>query len=257
MVYPCIPIWMKERQKDPFDYPLRSKKEVLLENELVPPCFNISVLGRIQGSSLYCHGSTLNEVDTREKRLKFIADFDDMNLTPLQKKRMIFLLGRRYRNDNKLRITVKQYNDAHYNYARGVDIIKQLYYEAKRAPLFIWEKMYNRERRYFKRKFIGKTQEELEQGFAEAQKWGEEEVAKFEELWKDQSNFTEEKIKERYEKKLQSNVQTMQESKSESSSQHLEGIATKEEYYKGLVKDRVLSPKAYKTFFENELKTEK
>jgi hypothetical protein len=248
---------MKAKEKDPFDYPLRSKKEILFENEINPPQFDVEITKKAYGDTLFNHGSSLNEVDTRQTRVKLMVDMDKMNLTSLQRKRMIFLLGRRYRGDNKLRVSVRQYNNHHHNYARGIDIIKQLYYEAKRAPMFIWEKMYNRERRSFKKKYLGKTKEEQEQNAERYEKMLKVDEAKFEELWKDQDNFTEANMMERYMKKLKSKEDEVVQGEKKEESVEVKGIPTKEEYYKGLVNERVLSPKAYKTFFENNLNQEK
>jgi hypothetical protein len=258
MTYDCIPIWQKQREKDPFDYPLRTKKEVMFEHEIAPPVFNVTLKKRLYPLRFQQHGNALNNSDTRPARLSFIVDLDEMGLGPVQKQRMIFLLGRRYKNDNKLRLTVRQFNDLNYNYARGVDIIKQLYYEAKRAPDFLWHKMYNKERRYYKRKLVGKTPEEQEKKAKEVQEIIDKETAKFEELWKDQSNFTKEKRKERYEKIIESLEKKKGETnKEEEMKKYESSIPSKEEYYKGLVRDRVLTPKAYKTFFENELENQK
>jgi hypothetical protein len=254
MSYDCIPIWLKKREVDEFNYPLRSKKEILLENEINPPRFNVEIKKRMYVESQLMHGASASKADTRNTRVTFAVDMDSMTLTPLQKKRMIFLLGRRYRNDNKLRITVRQYNNLNYNYARGVDTIKQLYFEAKRAPLFLWDRMYSKERRYFKKLLFGKTQEEQEKAIERVKQQYTEAEGKFEELWKDQSNFTEAKMLERYNKKLEenNNNRTEKDGKTSTSSE-LDGLIPKDEYYKKLVNERVLSPKAYKTFFENQL----
>ena len=43
MGYPCIPEWDKTKPKDPFDYELRSKAEVMKQHEYFPPNFQIKV----------------------------------------------------------------------------------------------------------------------------------------------------------------------------------------------------------------------
>ena len=60
-----------------------------------------------------------------------------MGLSPTQKQRLIFLLGSRYRKGNpNVKITVKQFDNFEQNYYKALDIIKQLFWEAKRAPGF-------------------------------------------------------------------------------------------------------------------------
>jgi len=42
-MYPCIPDYAKVTPKDPFDYPLRSKEEVIHEFKYMPAEFEIDV----------------------------------------------------------------------------------------------------------------------------------------------------------------------------------------------------------------------
>ncbi len=93
---------------------------------------------------------------------------DKMDLTPLQKRRLIFILGDRYlvrlkiryRGHPRIQIKVNQFDKYEHNYIKALEIIRQLYWEAKRAPPFIAERMPLRERRRILSKVLGRTREE-------------------------------------------------------------------------------------------------
>jgi len=48
---------------------------------------------------------------------------------------LIFLLGPRYKNDNIMKIVIDQYEDPIQNVNKGLEIVKELYFEALRAPM--------------------------------------------------------------------------------------------------------------------------
>lgn len=85
-----------------------------------------------------------------------ILRIDKMNLSPLQRKRLIFLLGCRYKGSPKVKIVVRQYKTFEENYYRGLDIIKQLYWEALRAPIFKLTDLRPRKRRLLINKYLGR-----------------------------------------------------------------------------------------------------
>ena len=87
----------------------------------------------------------------------------DMNLFPMQRERLIFLLGPRYKPEkpHRLKIVVKQYPDFEDNCNKAFEILKELYWEALRAPedKTNWKKNpYLKEKTI--KKLFGKTAEE-------------------------------------------------------------------------------------------------
>jgi len=59
-----------------------------------------------------------------------------MKLAPLQRERFIFLLGPRF-NPKKpfdVRLVMRQYNDYQQNFDRACEVLREMYWEALRAP---------------------------------------------------------------------------------------------------------------------------
>lgn len=84
-----------------------------------------------------------------------------MGLAPLQRQRFIYLLGNRYTGSDKIKLVCRQYNTFHENYIRVMEILRELYWEAKRAPDTNTTMLKNPYRREFlKKKLLGKTKEE-------------------------------------------------------------------------------------------------
>ena len=84
-----------------------------------------------------------------------------MGLAPLQRQRFIFLLGNRYTGSGKIKIVCRQYNTFHENFIRAHEILRELYWESKRAPSINTTALKNPYRReFFKKKFFGRTFEE-------------------------------------------------------------------------------------------------
>ena len=84
-----------------------------------------------------------------------------MNLAPLQRQRFIFLLGPRYKGSDKIKLVCKQYNTHHENYVRVMEILREIYWEAKRAPSTNTTALTNPYRREFLlKKFFGRTREQ-------------------------------------------------------------------------------------------------
>ena len=85
----------------------------------------------------------------------------EMGLAPLQRQRFIYLLGNRYTGSDKIKLVCRQYNTFHENYIRVMEILRELYWEAKRAPDTNTTMLKNPYRREFlKKKLLGKTKEE-------------------------------------------------------------------------------------------------
>lgn len=85
----------------------------------------------------------------------------EMGLAPLQRQRLIFLLGNRWTGSDKIKIVCKQYNTWHENHVRALEILRELYWEAKRAPDMNTTCIRNPYRReQLRRKLLGRTREE-------------------------------------------------------------------------------------------------
>lgn len=84
-----------------------------------------------------------------------------MGLAPLQRQRFIYLLGPRYTGSDKIKLVCRQYNTYHENYVRVMEILREIYWESKRAPSInttMIENPYRRET--IRKKFLGRTKEE-------------------------------------------------------------------------------------------------
>ena len=84
-----------------------------------------------------------------------------MGLAPLQRQRFVFLLGNRYTGSDKIKLVCKQYNTFHENKVRVLEILREIYWESKRAPEINTTSIKNPYRREFlRKKFMGRTREE-------------------------------------------------------------------------------------------------
>lgn len=104
-----------------------------------------------------------NNIDYRNAISRIEVDIRDMHLSPLQRERLIFLLGPRYdpRKVHKLKLVARDYQTFQENYLENMDKLRQLYWEALRAPsdnTTIKRNPYRRE--YLTKKLFGKTKEE-------------------------------------------------------------------------------------------------
>ena len=102
-------------------------------------------------------------MDDRDRISKIKLDMRDMQLQPLQKRRLIFLLGPRWNptRPHDIKIVTKQYPTFTENYFKGMETIKELYWEALRAPndpVNFRQNPYLRD--VFKRKKLGRTRQE-------------------------------------------------------------------------------------------------
>ena len=104
-----------------------------------------------------------NNTDDRNRTSRIHFDLRDLKLQPLQRERFIFLLGPRYdpENPHKIKIVTKQYPTHLENYFKGLETIKEMYWEALRAPddqVNFQRDPYLREQ--FKKRKLGKTREQ-------------------------------------------------------------------------------------------------
>jgi hypothetical protein len=149
---------MKPAEQDLFDYKLRPKDEILEEFKYQPAKFDITA-----NYKKYTAGDTRPEdnLDNRDRVAKIWVHLRDMGLAPLQRQRLIFLLGNRWTGSDKIKIVCKQYNTWHENHIRAMEILREIYWEAKRAPGINTTCIKNPYRREFlRKKFLGRTREE-------------------------------------------------------------------------------------------------
>jgi len=255
MKYPCIPVWMKNREKDPFDYPLRSKKELAFEQFMSPPMFCAKLI--INDYQVISQNKTYSahKADNRNNIAKIELNLDEMALSPLQEKRLIFLLGPRYKQSGRrFKIVCRQYTKWEHNIARVMDIFRQLYWEAKRAPIYYLPIMKYKERRRFRDRILGKNltpqervlkikqlEESLQQGRTE-----------FDQLW-DSGTYGKEHLMKRMEPLLKKHFNKLDNKadtdESKLSADKMEEMLRRENIEKELVKKKVLTQKAYETFY--------
>lgn len=84
-----------------------------------------------------------------------------MSFSPQQRERFIYLLGPRYLGGHKVKIVMKQYNTYQENYIRAMETLREIFWEAKRAPATnatLVRNPYRREKLI--KKFYGKTADE-------------------------------------------------------------------------------------------------
>ncbi len=181
---------------------------------------------------------------------------DDMNLSLLQKKRLIFLLGPRYKNSNIFKIVFRNFNTYEKNLLKAFDLLKMLYIEAKRAPIFHPIRATLQERKKYYRKHFGKTKEEREIKIKECKEKYQKELEAFEKLWENrQENFTAEKVAERVHKRIATDKlvkeDLIREQEKQRKGAKLEDLAiTKEEIEQKIIETKKLTPAAFKMFFK-------
>jgi len=127
-LYRVIPDWQKPIYRDPFDYPLRSIEEVRKEIAENPP--NQRAVMKLSEYRDVPEGT----LDLRNMVVKMEIDMRDWKLTEKQTQRLAFILGPRYKNSPKFKIVSRQYPTREQNIQKCLDILHELYMEAKRAP---------------------------------------------------------------------------------------------------------------------------
>lgn len=167
---------MKEKLADPFDYPLRSPKEIREEQRIDPPTFPITVIGKV-----YAMGDKRYEdnKDTRSSVAKFTINLHELKLTPLQKQRFIFLLGPRYNpKSDVVKFVCRQYNTYNENMIKALEQCKMVYWESLRAPRTNVTLERSPAMRFWARRKLGRTLEERKLRVKELKREREEHVAK-------------------------------------------------------------------------------
>ncbi|CAD8178387.1 unnamed protein product [Paramecium octaurelia] len=118
---------MKQTFRDPFDYPLRTKKEIDEQLKQNPPSYKvfaeISFIPDLKGDNLH-----------KNSEIAVFVNISEMNFTPKQRERFIYLIGPRYKGKDEIRIKVNTFNNPQQNIEKGKEMIYELFLEAIRAP---------------------------------------------------------------------------------------------------------------------------
>ena len=161
-IYCCIPKEMQFKRPDPFNYKLRSPEEIKEQMKYYPPNFTLYAEYKRYTAGDYRQNNPMN-TDDRDRVSKITGDLREFNLAPLQRKRFIFLLGARWdpKKPNHVKIVTKQYPTFLENYFKGLETIREIYWEALRAPA---DPVHFRADPYLKQKVmwrkLGRTKEE-------------------------------------------------------------------------------------------------
>lgn len=172
--YPCVPSFMKAVKPDPFDYPLQTKEQV--RAQLVEePIYEMFV-----GRELNNRSGIPLDYPQDGKMLadeQVIAKFNihKLPMSSLQKERLIFLLGGRYKPETgEFKIKCKQYPTFDQNYKRLNEIIKELFLEALRAPRIDIASIRNPYKKDREKRKLGRTKEERDAKLAAYEKYKED-----------------------------------------------------------------------------------
>lgn len=182
--YPCIPEFMKEVKKDPFEYTLQTKDEVR-KQLLVQNNFKLWI-GRVMSNETGVNVDTPMHTSLLQKefaRVKF--NLHEWPMSSLQKERLIFLLGPRYKDKPEVKMTVKQFPTFIENSQRAKEIVTELVLESLRAPNIDIKAIRNPYYKDRAKKEYGKTKEIRDQRRAEE----EEFKAKAYELYEKEGNL--------------------------------------------------------------------
>jgi len=82
-MYPCLPSWQHIKPKDPFDYKLRSKEEVIEEFKMFEIDFPINVNYKRYTAGDVRPTEHVQNRDNRERVAKIRIDIRDLRLAPL------------------------------------------------------------------------------------------------------------------------------------------------------------------------------
>ena len=105
------------------------------------------------------HGNT--RIDHRDKVARIDFDLRDLYLSPEQRERFVFLMGPRYKEGHQQKLVCRQFLTFQENYVRALEQLREIYWEAKRAPDRIATLTRNPYRRpKILKKIYGKTKEE-------------------------------------------------------------------------------------------------
>jgi len=228
----------------------------MLEQEISPPNFPLEIQTNIYyGADLTYEN--IQRGDKRNREGKFVVNMNDMNLSRLQKQRLIFLLGPRYKNSSKFKIVFRKYETVEKNLLKALEILKLLYIEAKRAPILHPTKCSPKERANYFKKYLGRTLEERNVKRKELDEMYEKDLNNFNMLKKNKENFTLEKIRDRMIEKLDkmnidSNEQAQKEALKGKDSDRKLITLKREEVQDEFNKTKKLTPKAFRMFIQNK-----
>ena len=123
--YEAVPYYMRPMKKDEHEYPLRPFNEVVQELDSLH--FEIDFKYEMHANNRY-------PFDDNESKVVATINLHEFNLSVLQKKRMILLLGPRYKGSDRVNIACDSYSCFDQNTQKLEEMIEELLLEAKRAP---------------------------------------------------------------------------------------------------------------------------
>jgi len=230
----------------------------MLEQEICPPNFPIEFLSNIYYGADLTYDS-VQKGDKRNREGKFVVNINDMNLTRLQRQRLIFLLGPRYKNSSKFKIVYRKYETIEKNLEKAFEILKLLYIEAKRAPILHPTKCSPKERANYFKKYLGRTKEDREIKRKQLDGLFEKDLNNFNLLKiNEEENFTLDKIRDRMVEKFnQINKDNSENARNESLNRKIESkrklvTLKKDEVLEEFNQKKKLTSKAFKMFVQNK-----
>jgi len=125
--YQALPPWLQVKQRDPFEYKLRSFDEIVKEQEERPPEFPIEVIYSKYPKAEFEHAD-------KSRKAKIGLNMLQMDLTKTQKERLIQLIGPRYKGSDKFYLISESYPTFEENIQKVLEMAREIYWEAKRAP---------------------------------------------------------------------------------------------------------------------------
>jgi hypothetical protein len=208
--YPCIPDFMQTVKPDPFDYKLRNKAEV--EKQMI--CFPLYPFDISKFWFDKTNKPIIGPTPKDHEREEFaIVDFDmdNFRMSTLQKERMQYLLGSRYKGSPKIRMVIRQYDNYKDNLARSMEIFYELILESLRAPDIDIEAIRNPNRMKSIKLSLGKTLEERREYRKQMKQYCDESLKHYQESGKSLlSHLHSEELKKYYKQHFE-NVRKIEE----------------------------------------------
>mmetsp|Transcript_43006 Transcript_43006/g.31401 ORF Transcript_43006/g.31401 Transcript_43006/m.31401 type:complete len:126 (+) Transcript_43006:63-440(+) len=105
--YECIPEWMTPAERDPFNYKLRSKEDIIHEFKYFthPMELGVAYKGYPSGDK-----RVEDNIDNRDRVAKVFVSMNSLGLSTLQRERFIYLLGPRYTGSDNIKIVCRRFN---------------------------------------------------------------------------------------------------------------------------------------------------
>lgn len=164
--YPCVPNFMQEEKKDPFDYPLQTKEQVR-EQLVAEPLLDVKIGRKMKNPDGRPLDFPMSNILMEEETPYMIFDMNKLPLSSQQKERLKFLLGPRYTGKPEFKIKCRQFATYEQNFKRLREIVTELFLEAMRAPNVDIDSIRNPYKHDREKKKLGRTKEERDKKKAE------------------------------------------------------------------------------------------